>query len=205
MFDEKIAYGSHDCGSCLDGRKGSLLLVWKKEVRIYSRAATLDFIDVSVEEDNGDMWRLTRFYGEQSWDNKNRAYQLLRDLHAQSRLPWRVNGDFNEILFSSEKDGGAPRHQSRLQAFQDALSDCSLEDLGYEGDIFTWFHGGLRERLDRAVTNAGWMQLHPLAGLCNLELGNSDHRPICLDTYHLAGIAAQRPSYGRKFEARWLA
>ena len=36
----------------LDGRKGGLLLVWKKEVRIYSRAATLDFIDVSVEEDN---------------------------------------------------------------------------------------------------------------------------------------------------------
>jgi hypothetical protein len=44
-----------------------------------------------------------------------------------------------------------------------------------------------------------------LAGLCNLELGKSDHRPICLDTYHLAGVAEQRPSYGRKFEVRWLA
>ena len=90
-------------------------------MRIYSRAATLDFIDVSVEEDNGDMWRLTGIYDEPSWDNENRMYQLLWDLHAQSRLPWRVNGDFNEILFSSEKDGGAPGHQSHLQAFQDAL------------------------------------------------------------------------------------
>ena len=51
---------------CLDGRKGGLLLVWKKEVRIYSRASTLDFIDVSVEEENGDMWRLTGIYGDRA-------------------------------------------------------------------------------------------------------------------------------------------
>ena len=174
-------------------------------MRIYSRAATLDFIDVSVEEDNGDVWRLTGIYGEPSWDNKTRMYQLLRDLHAQSRLPWVVIGDFNEILLSSEKDGGAPRQQSRLKAFQDALSDCSLDDLGYEDDVFTWFRGGLREWLDRAVSNAEWMRLHPWAGLCNLELGKSDHRPICLDTNHLVGVAEHAPSYGRKFEARWLA
>ena len=61
----------------IDGRKGGLLLVWKKEVRIYSRAATLDFIDVSVEDDDGEMWRLTGIYGEPSWDNKSRTYQLL--------------------------------------------------------------------------------------------------------------------------------
>lgn len=40
---------------CLDGRKSGLLLVWKKEVRIYSRTITLEFIDVSVEEPDGQM------------------------------------------------------------------------------------------------------------------------------------------------------
>ena len=49
------------------------------------------------------------------------------------------------------------------------------------------------------------MRLHPWAGLCNLELGKSDHRPICLDTNHLVGVAEHVPSYGRKFEARWPA
>ena len=39
---------------------------------------------------------------------------------------------------------------------------------------------------------------------CNLDMGNSDHRPICLDTEYLAGVAAQRRRSGRKFEARWL-
>ncbi|XP_073362934.1 uncharacterized protein [Aegilops tauschii subsp. strangulata] len=52
-----------------------------------------------------------------------------------------------------------------MQAFQDALMDCSLEDIGYHGDKFTFFRGGLRERLDRAVSNADWMEMHPLCGL----------------------------------------
>ena len=54
----------------LDGRKGGLLMVWKKEVRIYSRTTTLEFIDVSVEEPDGQMWRLIGIYGQPTWDNK---------------------------------------------------------------------------------------------------------------------------------------
>lgn len=89
--------------------------------------------------------------------------------------------------------------------FQDALSYYSLEDVGYTGDKFTWFRGGLKERLDWAVSNSGWMALHPMAGLSNLDMGKSDHQPICLDTEYLKGVAATRPKYACKFEARWLA
>ena len=91
-----------------------------------------------------------------------------------------------------------------MQAFQEALSDCDLEDLGYVGDKFTWFRGGLKERLDRAVMNGGWMNMHPYAGLCNSDMGKSDHRPIMLDTEYLAGVAEAKPQYKRRFEARWL-
>lgn len=79
-----------------------------------------------------------------------------------------------------------------------------LEDIGYEGYKFTWFRGGLRERLDCVVSNAGWIHMHPLDGLCNLEMGKSDHRPICLDTDHLSGVADSSPVFKMKFEARWL-
>lgn len=48
------------------------------------------------------------------------------------------------------------------------------------------------------------MTLHPFAGLCNLEMGRSDHRPICLDTEYLASVAERNSAGGRKFEARWL-
>ena len=83
------------------GRKsGGLLLVWKKEVRIYSRTNTFNCIDVSVEEMDSKIWRLTGVYGEPSWNNKDRTYQLIRDLHAQSNLLWVAIGDFHEILMS---------------------------------------------------------------------------------------------------------
>lgn len=91
-----------------DGRKGALLLVWKKEVRIYFRDNTLDFIDVTMEEQNGDLWSMTGIYGEPSWENKERTYRLIRDLHAQYDLSWVILGDFNEILLSSEKEGEYP-------------------------------------------------------------------------------------------------
>ena len=79
-----------------------------------------------------------------------------------------------------------------------------MEDIGYVGDNFTWFRGGLKERLDRAVTNADWMAMHSHATLCNLEMGKFDHRPILLDTEDLAGVEERKPKYDRRFEARWL-
>ena len=60
-----------------------------------------------------------------------------------------VLGDFNEILFHHEKEGGRPREQRHLQAFSDALADCALSDMGYVGDKFTWPRGRIRKRLDR--------------------------------------------------------
>jgi hypothetical protein len=74
-------------------------------------------------------------------------------------------GDFNEILFQHEKQGGAARPQQCMDMFREALEDCGLEDLGYTCDLFTWrnYHHNvdcyIRERLDRAVANTEWRNL----------------------------------------------
>jgi hypothetical protein len=49
------------------------------------------------------------------------------------------------------------------------------------------------------------MEMHPMSGLCNLDMGKSDHRPIYLDTEYLAGVAAPRTRPRHMFEAHWLA
>ena len=49
------------------------------------------------------------------------------------------------------------------------------------------------------------MLLHPFASPANLEMGKSNHRPICLDTKYLAGVPDNRPGRTQKIEARWLA
>ena len=98
-------------------------------------------------------WRLTRIYGEPRWEHKNLTWEGLRSLHGSLSLPWLALGDFNEILFHHEKEGGRVRSQSQLQAFQTTLMDCELADIGYLGDVFTWQRGRIRERLDRGVAN----------------------------------------------------
>jgi hypothetical protein len=119
-------------------------------------------------------------------------------------LPWVMVGDFNEILYSHEKEGGSVRSQRCMQAFRDTLVDCNLEDMGYSGDIFTWRRGKIRERLDRAVCDPRWAAMFPLVGVVNEEFGKSDHRPILINTELQAGIQRMPQKGPLKFEARWL-
>ena len=90
-----------------------------------------------------------------------------------------------------------------MQAFQSAIDDCELRDMGFKGDRFMWQRGGIRERLDRGLINAGWEALYPSAALQNLLYNHSDRRPILVDTeyYALAYGGGERTKH---FEARWL-
>jgi len=38
----------------------------------------------------------------------------MRDLKAKFDLPWLCSGDFNEILFGCEKEGGSQRAKSNM-------------------------------------------------------------------------------------------
>jgi hypothetical protein len=113
-------------------------------------------------------------------------------------------GGFIAILYSNEKEGDASRPLRCMQAFRDALNACNLEDMGYEGDIFTWRWGKIRERLNRAVCDPRWAAMFPSAGVVNEDFGKSYHRPIIVDTERLAGVHNQHAIPPLRFEARWL-
>jgi len=120
-------------------------------------------------------------------------------------------GDFNEILFNYEKEGGPPRVERCMEDFRKALEDCDLLDLGFTGDPFTWRNNHhvaasyIRERLARAVANNTWHNNSPLVKVINGDPRHSDHRPVIVDV----GDRAFRRSGSsmkvlKKFEARWL-
>ena len=87
-----------------DGRSGGLMLLWKKEVRIVEQGVSENYIDVLVQ---GEVeWHLTGVYGEPRWDHKDKTWMAMRGLKGMMEKPWLALGDFNEILFSHEKEGG---------------------------------------------------------------------------------------------------
>lgn len=162
-----------------------------------------NYIDMKVDEGGGREWRLTGMYGEFKWDKKQLTWDCFHGLHNQHNLPWVVIGDLNEIMIDHEKEGGNPRHQRYLNAFSATMDGCDLHDIGYEGELFTWQHGHVREILDRAVANTQWMNMMPQATLTNLPFSRLDQRPLLLCTYHASQLL---PNFKpvKRFEARWL-
>lgn len=47
--------------------------------------------------------------------------------------PWLITEDFNEILFSFEKQGGRIREERQMTVFREALEDSEMNDLGEVG------------------------------------------------------------------------
>ncbi|KAA3460773.1 reverse transcriptase [Gossypium australe] len=103
-------------------------------------------------------------------------------------MPWLVAGDFNEIMFSFEKQGGRIREERQMEAFREVLEDYELADLGFSGQWYTWERGGLArnnimKRLDRGVANTKWWNLFSNFEVNHLQHSFSDHCPLVCEEH----------------------
>jgi hypothetical protein len=187
-----------------DGRKGGIIMFWKKEIKIHQIFACPNYIDVKIDEGLNKVWRFTGMYGEFKWAEKYKTWDRIRGIYSQNTLPWLIMGDLNEILYIHEKEGGRIRPERFRKAFHDTLDDCELDDIGYIGDPFTWHRGSMRERLDRGLANHSWNMLHDKAAIVHLQYNHSDHRPLLLDTEFYAAPPNHIIQTPKCFEAKWL-
>lgn len=140
------------------------------------------------------------------------SWNLLRRLagiHELKHLPWVLGGDFNEILFESEKRGGVSRPFSQMQAFSDALEDCGLREISYVGDNFTWCNkrqgdDRILARLDRFLCNFKWNLLFPSAVVQNHIYLSYDHRPIFLRLSQVRKNCWNKFPKRFTFEHKWV-
>lgn len=95
--------------------------------------------------------------------------------------------------------------------FRDALEECQLCDLSFEGDMFTWRNQShcaeehIRERLDRALANNSWRIHFPAVRVINGDSYHSDHRPVIITTDKpVEARCREKESRTFKFEASWL-
>uniref|UniRef100_A0A803MIE9 CCHC-type domain-containing protein n=1 Tax=Chenopodium quinoa TaxID=63459 RepID=A0A803MIE9_CHEQI len=170
-----------------EGRKrsGGVALLWGRYWDISIPSYSLNHIDALVKCEGWDLWRFTGEYGFLENENKHKTGTLLESLADDQHLPWLCGDDFNLMLCSTEKQGGADFKYNEAAIFRDALNFCNLVDLGFIGYQFTWNNnqGGvdnLQERLDRFTANDEWKEMFAGAFVTHLEKRKSDHLPLLL-------------------------
>ncbi|XP_060182193.1 uncharacterized protein LOC132611846 [Lycium barbarum] len=110
------------------------------------------------------------------WDSINQVSNLFD-------LPWLVGGDFNVISTEEEKLGDLPVLYNEIANFNNCLSSCGLQDLGYVGSTYTWWNGRVEEArifkiLDRMVCNDKLLDVMPTMKVTHLIKKGSDHSPF---------------------------
>ena len=182
------------------GRSGGIGLFWNNVIKIEILGYSCYHLDVSVEEEGEDKWRLTCVCGEAQTHLRHQTWTVLKNISSLSSLPWICIGDFNEVLCPTEHEGVGQRSNAQIQAFRDTIDVCMLIDLGYKGHFWTFEKKVVgvnytRVRLDRALATAEWNELFPNAQLKHLSSASSDHCPIISD------MTTRKKSF--RYEVMW--
>ncbi|GAU35043.1 hypothetical protein TSUD_30090 [Trifolium subterraneum] len=155
-------------------------------------------------------WRATGVYGHPQAQNKYLTCRLINDLSCTNICPnWLVFGDFNLVLTNEEKSGGNPLEPNITTSFRNTLCHCDLQDLGYQGNIYTWtnrHHGDklIQSRLDRFLATTEWISNFPNFTNQHLVRYKSDHCPLLLEFSHLnCNRTNNNQQQTRRFEQIW--
>lgn len=88
------------------------------------------------DKQQGNLWWITCIYGPSTNTGKRSFGQNKRHCNLIDG-PWCIRGDFNEILFSSDRNGDS-RINRYTQCFHDWISEFSLIDLPLMNVQHTW-------------------------------------------------------------------
>lgn len=156
----------------------------------------------------------TDFYGNPDHNLRVSSWNLLNKIattHNNSELGWIIGGDFNEILYDSEKCGGIPRASHLINNFRSTLSLNKLSSLNSTGPRFTWTNNikhceNIVARLDRFVADDTWRLNFSNFKATNLDFYSSDHRAIYINTSPSPILFNHSPVLQKSFffEHKWI-
>ncbi|CAN1125969.1 LINE-1 reverse transcriptase homolog [Linum perenne] len=185
------------------GFSGGIWALWKDhEVNISVREHSNQLVHLEWSVDGDDHFFVSGVYDSPRCIVRTVLWDHIRELHQRTRGPWLLCGDFNSIRTMADKVGGAAFNSARCREFNQCADDCQLLDINFTGPRFTWFHGQIRQRLDRAVCNAEWTVSFPEVVVRHLPRIRSDHRPILIHCPE--GLVPHRSIRPFRFVAAWL-
>jgi exonuclease III len=182
--------------------RGGILLAWDSSV-IEIDSFSFDTYSITGEVKTKDnvRWWITTVYGPQRDDDKISFMTELTERRSLCPGPWMVLGDFNLIMYASEKsnDNLDRAMMARFRRFAQCLE---LRDLYMHGRKFTWSNereSPTMTRIDRALVSIDWDLQYPDVLMQALSSTLSDHAPL-----HISLSAALRPKRRFRFELFWL-
>lgn len=112
------------------GFAGGLSLWWTEDVEMEVISQSKNVIDTIFSLNGNTPCRCTWFYGPPEAAEMNYFWRKFRSMDWKDGTPWLCGGDFNDFLWSNEKDGGrvcTVARQRHLLGFTEANG---LFDLG---------------------------------------------------------------------------
>ncbi|KAH7848199.1 hypothetical protein Vadar_021663 [Vaccinium darrowii] len=170
------------------GIAGGLAVLWKRDLNVRFIRSSSFFIEIEIKDGDTDhAWRLINLYASSSDSVRKVQWEELIRYRQQCSEDWVVWGDFNDVLWADEKQGGRNREAWSLKAVRDFVTKLEAVDLGFSGYPFTWANrrggnGLIKERLDRALASPGWRIRYDRALVQNLFAVGSDHAALLVDT-----------------------
>ncbi|KAK2658543.1 hypothetical protein Ddye_005076 [Dipteronia dyeriana] len=172
------------------GKSGGLCMFWDSRTNINLMSYSQTHIDVCILRDGSQRWRFMGFYGNPDHSQRYHSWTLLKRLAGMVDLSWVCMGDFNEIMFDSEKCGGLPKNWRELVSFREAVEECNLMDMGYRCPRFTWSNkregsATIMERLDRGLYDVECSSI--VSKIWSTKQGGEDIMESILRTLQLCG------------------
>ncbi|CAN0912744.1 hypothetical protein LINGRAHAP2_LOCUS27522 [Linum grandiflorum] len=118
---------------------GGIWVLWhSQEISLSSVSSSTQFIHMEGKNDTMGVFYLTAIYGNPSAQKLDELWDALRNLTNLIINPWMLIGDFNALLASNEKKGGAEFSRRKHQPFINCVADCGLIGCRVKGPQFMW-------------------------------------------------------------------
>ncbi|XP_026459128.1 uncharacterized protein LOC113359761 [Papaver somniferum] len=124
----------------------------------------------------------TFVYVDNYYMTRNSLWASIIAFASINTRPRVLLGDFNSLLYPSDKLGGSPVMPIHYQDFSRCVQLSQIFDLQFSGCFYTWTNCQLdgaviRSKLDRGMVNLQWIQQFQLSKADFLLPGISDHSP----------------------------
>lgn len=164
------------------------------------------------------MFDISFVYWNPLFSTRRSLWPIFARLKLVNNGSWCFMGDFNEMLYSTEKFGLTNVEPIRMNLFREFLDSPGLMDLSLQGCKFTWISNPsnvfvTRQKIDNVLANWFGRNRLPHALFLALPIINSDHSPIILNpnppiasgkSIKYESFGEEHDDYRRELSTGWI-